>query len=93
MTAVTAGRTEGFWLSVPVYGQPDPIIVRLGHERLGDAETLAEAVVDAEDAGREAFMQAGYEDSETVYATLYQIGPRGGLIHSECFPISGPDAE
>lgn len=86
------GRTEGFWLSVPVYGQVDPIIVRLGHDQLGDSETWAEAIIDAEDAGRIAFIEAGYESMDECYATIYQIGPNGGLIHSECFPISGPEA-
>lgn len=82
------GRTEGFWLSVPVYGQVDPIIVRLD-----DTETWAEAIIDADDVSREAFVQAGYESMDIAYATLYQIGPRGGLIHSECYPIEGSDVE
>ena len=82
----------GFFLSVPIYGQVHPIIVRLGHEQLGDSQTWAEAIVDAEDAGREAFVRAGYETMDMCFATIYQIGPNGGLIHSECFEIYGPDA-
>lgn len=77
----------GFFLSVPVYGDINPII-----NQLADASTIEEARMDAEMAGMESFAMAGYEDSETVYATLYQIAPNGGLAHSECFPISGPEA-
>jgi hypothetical protein len=87
MTTTAAGRTEGFWLSVPVNSRVASITVRVV-----DSETWAEALIDADAAGREAFVRAGYEDNETAYATLYQIGPKGGLIHSECFPIDGPDA-
>lgn len=82
-----AGRTEGFWLSVPVYGQADPIIVCLG-----DAATMDEAREYAEEDGREAFVLAGYETMDMCYATLYQIAPNGGLAHSECFEIYGPEA-
>ena len=59
---------------------------------LTDATTIEEAREDAETAGMDNFYAAGLEDSETVYATLYALTARGGLAHSECFPISGPDA-
>jgi hypothetical protein len=78
----------GFYLSVPVYGSVNPIIMQLA-----DASTMTEAQMDAEIAGMEAFVMAGYEDAETVYATLYQIAPNGGLVTSECYPISGPEAQ
>lgn len=78
----------GFFLSVPVYGSVDPIITHLDQAR-----SLDDAREDADDKGRVSFMLAGYETMETVYATLYQIAPNGGLAHSECFPISGPETE
>lgn len=83
-----ARQTAGFFLSVPVDGQTDPIIARLDR-----AMTIDEAREDADNAGRCYFIGAGYESSETVYATLYQIATSGGLAHSECFPICGPDVE
>lgn len=80
-------QQTGFFLSIPVYGSVDPIITSLT-----DATTIEEAREDAEDAGRVAFMQAGYEDAEEVYGTLYQIGQNGRLVASEMFTISGPEA-
>jgi hypothetical protein len=77
----------GFFLSVPVDGQVNPIT-----NYLADATTLEEARMDAELAGMESFVLAGYETMDTVYATLYQIAPNGGLAHSECFTIDGPEA-
>lgn len=78
----------GFFLSIPVYGSIDPIITSLT-----DATTIEEAREDAMNAGMESFMAAGcYEDDDTVFATLYQIGANGGLVTSECFPIYGPEA-
>lgn len=59
---------------------------------LADATTIEEAREDAEEAGMANFYAAGLEDSETVYATLYALTARGELVHSECFPISGPEA-
>lgn len=82
-----ATMKTGFFLSVPVYGRVDPVIMLLA-----DAESMTDARIDADMAGMEAFVMAGYEDSETVYATLYQIAPNGGLVTSECYPISGPEA-
>lgn len=78
----------GFYLSVPVYGQVNPIIMQLA-----DASTVDEARMDAEMAGMEAFVMAGYEDGETVYATLYQIAPNGGLAYSDCYTICGPEVQ
>lgn len=77
----------GFFLSVPVDGQVDPIIARLA-----DAATLDEAREDAIEAGHIAFTEAGYETMDMCYATLYQIAPNGGLAHSECFEVYGPEA-
>lgn len=82
-----ARQTAGFYLSVPVYGLVDPIITRLSA-----ATTLDEAREDAIEAGHVAFVQAGYESMDECYATLYQISQDGGLAHSDCFPIFGPDA-
>lgn len=87
MATMQAGRTEGFWLSVPAI-EGGRIL-----NQLADATTWTEATEDADLAGLESFVLAGYEDSETVYATLYQIGADGGLVRSECYPISGPEAE
>ena len=80
-------QQAGFFLSIPVYGSVDPIITSLT-----DATTIEEAREDAIDAGMVAFMQAGYEDSEEVFGTLYAIAPNGGLVHSEMFTVSGPEA-
>lgn len=82
MTAQT-----GFFLSVPVYGSVNPII-----SRLADAATLDEAREDAVEVGHIAFTEAGYETMDMCFATLYQIAPNGGLAHSECFEIYGPEA-
>lgn len=59
---------------------------------LTNATTIEEAREDAEEAGMANFYAAGLEDSETVYATLYALTARGGLAHSECFAVSGPEA-
>lgn len=78
----------GFYLSVTNTNEPlIPIIMHFP-----DATSIDEARMDAEIPAMEAFVLAGYEDGETVYATLYQIAPNGGLAHSECYPISGPEA-
>lgn len=77
----------GYYLSVPVPGDVNPIV-----NYLADATTMEEARMDAELAGMESFVLAGYDDDETAYATLYQLAPNGGLVSSECFPISGPEA-
>ena len=77
----------GFFLSIPVYGQVNPII-----SRLADATTLDEAREDAIDTGFQSFLKAGYEDSDMCFGTLYQIAPNGGLAHSECFEVYGPEA-
>lgn len=82
-----ARQAAGFYLSVPVYGQVDPIIARLA-----DATTIEQAREGATEAGMIAFTQAGYESMDMCYATLYQIAPNGGLAHSECFEVYGPDA-
>ena len=78
----------GFFLSIPVYGQVDPIITALT-----DAATIEDAREDAEDAGRVAFMHAGYESQDMCFGTLYQIAPNGGLVTSECFEVYGPEAQ
>lgn len=83
-----ARQAAGFYLSTPVYGSIDPIITRLE-----DATTMDEAREDAIEAGHISFMAAGYESMDMAYGTLYQIAPNGGLAHSECFEIYGPDAE
>ena len=83
------GRTTGFWLSIPnLLNGAEPVITRLP-----DATTMDEAREDAIEAGHIAFTEAGYETMDTVYATLYQIAPNGGLAHSECFTIDGPEAQ
>lgn len=82
-----ARQAAGFYLSVPVYGQVNPIIARLP-----DATTLDEAREDAIEAGHIAFTEAGYETMDMAYATLYQIAPNGGLAHSECLEVYGPEA-
>ena len=69
----------GLYLSVP-RPEGDAIITRVE-----DRE-------DAEFAGVESFVMAGFEAGETIYATLYRIAENGGLASSECFPISGPEA-
>ncbi|MCC7464474.1 MAG: hypothetical protein IT480_18670 [Gammaproteobacteria bacterium] len=81
MTAAT------YYLSIPIYGKADAIIVSL------TSETVADAREEAGDEGMVRFYEAGYEDDETVCATLYALGTNGGLAHSECFPISGPNAD
>ena len=81
-----AKQQAGFFLSVPVYGQVDPIITRIV-----DATTLDEAREYAEEDGREAFMLAGYETMDMCYATLFQIALDGGLVFSECLLIYGPE--
>ena len=75
------------YLSIPVIGSIDPIITRISKHC-----TIEEAREDALDAGMVGFIQAGYEDSETVDGTLYQIASNGGLVHSEQFTIYGPEA-
>ena len=75
-----------YYLSIPVSGGRCPIILDLESTRLADARE------EAGDEGMAHFYAAGYEDSETVYGTLYALTARGGLAHSECFPISGPTA-
>lgn len=82
------GRTAGFWLSVPnILNHAEPIITRLP-----DATTMDEAREDAIEAGHVAFNEAGYETMDMCFATLYQIAPNGGLAHSECFEVYGPEA-
>jgi len=76
-----------FFLSIPKGFQAGYINVELT-----DVTTIEEAREAATEAGMENFYAAGLEDSETVYATLYALTARGGLAHSECFPISGPEA-
>jgi hypothetical protein len=82
-----ARQAAGFYLSVPVDGQVNPIIAALP-----DAATLDEAREDAIEAGHLAFVAAGYETMDMCYATLYRIAPNGGLAHSECFEVYGPEA-
>lgn len=79
-------QVAGFFLSVPQYDGPHIIT------RLADATSMDEAREDAIEAGHIAFMAAGYEDMDMCFATLYQIAPSGGLAHSECFEIYGPEA-
>lgn len=85
-------QPSGIYLSFP---QQDGshAVAKIAGERLPYADLLASDIFeDAVYAGMAAFVGAGYEDSETVYATLYQVAPSGGLDWSQCFPIDGPNA-
>jgi hypothetical protein len=90
--ATTTGRTTGIWLDVPSKSGRHEI-VRLSLERmayadLGGSDFYEDVIL----AGQQTFVALDYEDDETLYATLYQIGPNGGLDWSECVAISGPEA-
>ncbi len=78
---------DTYFLSVPVYGSVNPIVTTLT-----DATNIDEAREDAVEAGHVAFVQAGYEMMDMCLATLYAIAPNGGLAHSECFEVYGPEA-
>lgn len=81
-------QQTGFFLSTPI---PHRILNSI-ITPLAECSTIEEAREAAEDACRDTFVEAGYEMDETAYATLYQLTAGGYLAHSECFPISGPEA-
>ncbi len=90
---MTDGRTPGVWLDVPSNSGRHGIAF-LSHDQVAFAGALhADIFEDAVYTGQSIFVALGYEDADTVYATLYQIAPNGGLSWSECFPIAGPEAE
>lgn len=78
---MTAHQRPGLYLSVPRPLGGDALVTRVEDEE------------DAEFAGMESFVCLDYPDDATVYATLYRIGPNGGLLSSRAFPICGPEVE
>lgn len=87
-----AKQTPGVYLSF-LQQDGSHAVARIADARLAYADLLASDIFeDAVYAGMVAFVGAGYEDSETVYATLYQVAPSGQIDWSECFPIDGPSA-
>ena len=93
MAITTAGRTEGIWLDVTSpSGRHE--IAQLSTERMAyDALLASDFYDDVAMAGQQIFQILGYEDADTTYATLYQVAPSGRLDWSNCFAISGSEAE
>lgn len=86
------GREAGIWISVPTR-TGSPLIEQLSDDNAPAGMRYSERLADeAADQARQLFVAAGYEDDETVYATLYRIAPNGDLAWSQAYPIDGPDA-
>jgi hypothetical protein len=89
----TNGRVQGIYISVPTRTAA-PLIKKISDDDVPPAHLLySEEIADeAGDQARLLFVAAGYEDDETVWATLYKIAPNGGLEWSQAYPIDGPAA-
>lgn len=94
MNATIDTQTPGIYLSVPTADNGEPIAAKIAHDRIAYADLLKSDVYeDAVYVGMETFVELGYGDRDTVYATLYQIGEAGRFDWSVCLPIDGPEAE
>jgi hypothetical protein len=88
----TNGRAQGIYISVPTR-TGTPLTEQLSDDYAPEGMLYSERLADeAADQGRQLFVAAGYEDDETVWATLYKIAPNGGLEWSQAYPINGPAA-